>query len=158
MSIAPIYKCSRCSYSEFEGSVHTHHIDSNRANNITENLILLYSNCHYGLHHGDWKLNELCNNHIHPPLKSVRIRRNIIDANMIEHTCIIRKCTASMAGKILGYWTHEPLPSQSLLRCYLPIPCGRSYSGNRANLSCRIAGSSPDGIWIYDVLLYGAGP
>lgn len=51
--------CRRCGYKEFIGSVDIHHIDENHFNNNKENLIPLCANCHRGLHHNKWKIEEI---------------------------------------------------------------------------------------------------
>lgn len=57
--IIPIEYCARCGYCESTGSLHIHHIDQNHDNNLPENLIVLCANCHFGLHHGKWKLSDI---------------------------------------------------------------------------------------------------
>lgn len=57
--LIPIEKCARCGYCEFKSSLHVHHPDKNRDNNDPSNLIVLCSNCHQGLHHNIWKLEDI---------------------------------------------------------------------------------------------------
>lgn len=42
-----------------KGSLHVHHLDSDHENNSPENLIVLCANCHYGLHHRAWNVEEI---------------------------------------------------------------------------------------------------
>lgn len=39
-----------------KSSLHVHHLDEDRSNNIPGNLIVLCANCHHALHHGEWTL------------------------------------------------------------------------------------------------------
>jgi len=52
-------KCARCGYSEFNSSLHFHHIDFNHENNVESNIIVLCSNCHFGVHHKKWNQFDL---------------------------------------------------------------------------------------------------
>jgi hypothetical protein len=52
-------KCVRCGYDEDRGSLHVHHINRDHTNNGPQNLIVLCANCHFGLHHNTWKLEDL---------------------------------------------------------------------------------------------------
>lgn len=51
--------CSRCGYCEFQCGIDIHHIDENKQNNDSSNLIPLCSPCHRGLHFKMWNMNEL---------------------------------------------------------------------------------------------------
>lgn len=51
--------CLRCGYREFNGSLHVHHLDYNHYNDTPSNLIVLCSNCHFGLHRNKWKVEEI---------------------------------------------------------------------------------------------------
>jgi len=57
--LIPIEKCARCGYCEMNGSLHVHHLDRDRTNNDPSNLIVFCANCHYGLHHHIWKLEDI---------------------------------------------------------------------------------------------------
>lgn len=52
-------ECLRCGYNEFPSSLHKHHIDLNHNNNNPQNIIILCSNCHFGIHHNKWSIKEL---------------------------------------------------------------------------------------------------
>jgi len=55
-TLIKIEKCARCGYDEIKSSLHVHHIDEDRTNNNTSNLIVLCANCHHGLHHNQWSI------------------------------------------------------------------------------------------------------
>jgi hypothetical protein len=65
-----IEQCARCGYCEFKGSLHVHHINRNKNNNNTSNLVVLCGNCHMGLHHGEWKLEDI--GLVTPEIKNVK--------------------------------------------------------------------------------------
>ncbi len=51
--------CARCGYDEYTGSLHVHHVDTDRGDNRPENLVTLCANCHMALHRGVWGIEEL---------------------------------------------------------------------------------------------------
>jgi hypothetical protein len=57
--LIPIEKCARCGYDELKCSLHVHHIDEDRTNNDTSNLVVLCANCHMGLHNNLWSLADI---------------------------------------------------------------------------------------------------
>jgi Zn ribbon nucleic-acid-binding protein len=54
-----IKECARCGYNEFKSSLCAHHIDEDRTNGDSCNLLALCFNCHQALHLGLWKLNDI---------------------------------------------------------------------------------------------------
>lgn len=55
-------KCTMCGLEE-ECCLEVHHIDKNRKNNESDNLIILCANCHSRIHRGDYRITkELLNN------------------------------------------------------------------------------------------------
>ena len=53
-----MYECYRCGYDEFKPSLHVHHIKprSNGGSDEFDNLVVICSNCHVAIHHGEMKI------------------------------------------------------------------------------------------------------
>lgn len=73
--------CKRCGYNEFKCCLQVHHMDKDKTNNDTSNLILLCINCHRSLHYNRWKLEDIG---IETPPNRKRTERDDWDPDVVH--------------------------------------------------------------------------